>query len=316
MKIKSILTIFCLFVGLTACQSPVYEGNAELNVYFQKPQHAPVVRSYEHYIKLFPTQIKRCIMQAVHYSKADTVTGKVNPEQDYFYTIESGYTYIGSDNQNEYTNTDDELYNWLHTNITTEVTYEHIQTNLKGETAQLLNYYFDRLYSKSTITQAIEMTYRYFVDDEHDVLSLVIRRGSANLFYYSMRREVFNIDLRTNKLMTNEEIIERYELDKEKTQQLVYDQLDALGFRFCSTEIVDACEVDKDDSIHDICYTDCYMTDENLTSYFRKVFNAQLDGGGLFVTDEGKLRMIIEIAHPQLQLPGVDQVYFALVDLM
>lgn len=159
------------------------------------------------------------------------------------------------------------------------------------------------------------MNYRYFVDNEHDVLSLVMRHGITSYFYYSLHRKVYNIDLRTNKLMTNEEMLERYGLDKEQSQQHVFNQLNDLGFRFCKSDEINVCEANKTFSEAEACTFDCYTADDYTTRYFQKEHSARIEQGGLFTMGDGKLRMIVEIAYAQVQLPGVEHVKFVLVDI-
>lgn len=316
MNPKKIILCLCLLCLLTSCFDSGFTKVAKsFGQHSEEVLLAPAYRSYNAVYKKLYHKTKDAIMMAA--KNTEPFTGKVDPDKEYVYSIESQTSHISDDKtMNQYAVTDDEFYNWLHTKNVTEAHYDLIHLNLKGDTAVLINDYFDEFYKTCTHQLDQDMNYRYFVDNEHDVLSLVMRQGITSYFYYSLHRKVYNIDLRTNKLMTNEEMLERYGLDKEQTQQHVFDQLNDLGFRLCNVDEIDVCEANKKDYPEKkVCSENCYTSDDYTTQYFQKEHSAQIEQGGLFTMGDGKLRMIVEIENAQIQLPGVEHVKFVLVDI-
>lgn len=315
MKPKKVFLCLSSLCLLTACHDTKLKETRTSGSYTEEYYHAPTFRSYSAVYKKLYHMKKDAIMMAA--KNTEPFMGKVDPDKEYVYSIESQTSHISDDEtMNQYAVTDDEFYNWLHTKNVTEAHYDLIHLNLKGDTAVLFNDYFDEYYKICTHQLDQDMNYRYFVDNEHDVLSLVMRHGITSSFYYSLHREVYNIDLRTNKLMTNEEMLERYGLDKEQTQQYVFNQLNDLGFRLCKSDEIHVC-IDNHmyNSEIEECYANCYTSDDYTTQYFQKEHSAQIEQGGLFTMGDGKLRMIVEIENAQIQLPGVEHVKFVLVDI-
>ena len=209
--------------------------------------------------------------------------GKIDPDKDYVYVSESAAgedMYFGTNENKQYyvNNSTNDYYNWLTSfAFDKDGPRENVVINLQGEQIEAINHLTNKYFNLDK--PAVFLTARYNV--ANDVLSVVLWKedNSISLMYGHLGRPSFiNIDLRTNLVMSVEELLERFGTNMEQAQQTVNDNLKRLGINDCNSQ--------------EEYYNCAFSNTVNEPLAFRWTGSSVNEISQLFI-DDGNLRMYI-----------------------
>ena len=149
---------------------------------------------------------------------------------------------------------------------------------MQGEQIEAINHLTNKYFNLDK--PAVFLTARYNV--ANDVLSVVLWKedNSISLMYGHLGRPSFiNIDLRTNLVMSVEELLERFGTNMEQAQQTVNDNLKRLGINDCNSQ--------------EEYYNCAFSNTVNEPLAFRWTGSSVNEISQLFIDDDGNLRMYI-----------------------
>ena len=210
--------------------------------------------------------------------------GKIDPDKDYVYVSESAAgedMYFGTNENKQYyvNNSTNDYYNWLTSfAFDKDGPRENVVINLQGEQIEAINHLTNKYFNLDK--SAVFLTARYNV--ANDVLSVVLWKedNSISLMYGHLGRPSFiNIDLRTNLVMSVEELLERFGTNMEQAQQTVNDNLKRLGINDCNSQ--------------EEYYNCAFSNTVNEPLAFRWTGSSVNEISQLFIDDDGNLRMYI-----------------------
>ena len=210
--------------------------------------------------------------------------GKIDPDKDYVYVSESAAgedMYFGTNENKQYyvNNSTNDYYNWLTSfAFDKDGPRENVVINLQGEQIEAINHLTTKYFNLDK--PAVFLTARYNV--ANDVLSVVLWKedNSISLMYGHLGRPSFiNIDLRTNLVMSVEELLERFGTNMEQAQQTVNDNLKRLGINDCNSQ--------------EEYYNCAFSNTVNEPLAFRWTGSSVNEISQLFIDDGGNLRMYI-----------------------
>ena len=210
--------------------------------------------------------------------------GKIDPDKDYVYVSESAAgedMYFGTNENKQYyvNNSTNDYYNWLTSfAFDKDGPRENVVINLQGEQIEAINHLTNKYFNLDK--PAVFLTARYNV--ANDVLSVVLWKedNSISLMYGHLGRPSFiNIDLRTNLVMSVEELLERFGTNMEQAQQTVNDNLKRLGINDCNSQ--------------EEYYNCAFSNTVNEPLAFRWTGSSVNEISQLFIDDDGNLRMYI-----------------------
>ena len=210
--------------------------------------------------------------------------GKIDSDKDYVYVSESAAgedIYFVEDRVYFINNSTNDYYNWLTSfAFDKDGPRENVVINLQGEQIEAINHLTNKYFNLDK--PAVFLTARYNV--ANDVLSVVLWKedNSISLMYGHLGRPSFiNIDLRTNLVMSVEELLERFGTNMEQAQQTVNDNLKRLGINDCNSQ--------------EERYNCAYSNPADQAYTFLGTGSSINAISNLFIDDDGNLRMYIHL---------------------
>lgn len=178
-------------------------------------------------------------------------------------------------------------YNWLTNYDLGEDKNELLYLDLEGQLADELNQEFDEIYYKGKETGGFAVMWIAGWEEIYqDILSITVRtRSFAGEFYKLQNVKVYNIDLTTHQLFSNQELLGLYGLDYETAQQVIDEQLEKDQITVCS-------ETD---------FSNCYYIEYE--SGMNPLLVSRIsDTSFLFIDEQGNLNMLMSISYPKIAM--------------
>ena len=158
----------------------------------------------------------------------DECVKKLDETKEYVYIKESKDTIT-----EEFADMSDEVYEeldrndllqWMAIKVMPDPRYEHLVLNFEGETAKRLNEEFTNLYEEPIKSkEAVYIEWKWTINQ--DVLTIINKSGGFSTFLSHTCYRVFHIDLHTGELLTNDDLLSRFNVNKESIQ----DKIDQYG---------------------------------------------------------------------------------------
>lgn len=158
----------------------------------------------------------------------DECVKKLDETKEYVYIKESKDTIT-----EEFADMSDEVYEeldrndllqWMTIEVMPDPRYEHLVLNFEGEAAERLNEEFTNLYEEPIISkEAVYIEWKWTINQ--DVLTIINKSGGFSTFLSHTCYRVFHIDLHTGELLTNDDLLSRFNVNKESIQ----DKIDQYG---------------------------------------------------------------------------------------
>lgn len=158
----------------------------------------------------------------------DECVKKLDETKEYVYIKESKDTIT-----EEFADMSDEVYEeldrndllqWMAIKVMPDPRYEHLVLNFEGETAKRLNEEFTNLYEGPIKSkEAVYIEWKWTINQ--DVLTIINKSGGFSTFLSHTCYRVFHIDLHTGELLTNDDLLSRFNVNKESIQ----DKIDQYG---------------------------------------------------------------------------------------
>lgn len=201
---------------------------------------------------------------------------------------------IVNDSTNDY-------YNWLTNHDVSNEESEHLHLNLEGDFPNQINQFFDEYYKKIEEGGFVAQFIAGWEENFEDILSLTLRyryfAGGGVGLYKSQSIKIYNIDLNTNQPLTNEELLEKFNLDFEKAQEIIDQQLEKNNIYPCSSGDISHCYFSKENYIN----ADLREGDHPL-SVKSNLYKEITEESALFVDGQGNLNMMIRIRNLDISL--------------
>ena len=285
---KKLILCFILFLFSCTTVQPTEPSNEnelnENNEIADEPIEEPetnIERLKREYDLIEINEYDEIIYSSELYSATQ---GKIDSDKDYVYVSESAAgedIYFVEDRVYFINNSTNDYYNWLTSfAFDKDGPRENVVINLQGEQIEAINHLTNKYFNLDK--PAVFLTARYNV--ANDVLSVVLWKedNSISLMYGHLGRPSFiNIDLRTNLVMSVEELLERFGTNMEQAQQTVNDNLKRLGINDCNSQ--------------EEYYNCAFSNTVNEPLAFRWTGSSVNEISQLFIDDDGNLRMYINL---------------------
>lgn len=231
-------------------------------------------------------------IETENYSSYTESTGKIYEDKEYL--VIKKKEYLGDEGLSEYSTfnySDSELYNWLTTFDLGNQINEHLYLNLNGEFADELNSYFAE-YNEMAPGGFVSSKLAGWQETNDDILSVILRMRSSGNGQVFQGLQVYNIDLETNKPLTNIQLLEKFGYTVEQAQLEVYKQLEDFG--------VQSCIHGEDENLLENCYYKDQVGD--ITFLYSIYLNSYITNDSvLFINEYDELNMIVYVSNPEVQ---------------
>lgn len=205
----------------------------------------------------------------------------------------------GNDEYPMINNSTSEYYNWLTNYDTGKEINEHLYLDLQGDFANELNQQFDEFFKIEPGGFTAQFIAGW-AEQFDDILSLSVRKrtfASGGMYKLEMIR-VYNIDLKNNQPLTNEQLLSRYGLNFNQAQIIINQQLEKDHVDICSDEVQENC---------------CY--DEEIYSMNQIMISSISNNSDLFIDEKGNLCMFITVNNPTIAMYGGEKTNYYVIQL-
>lgn len=185
-----------------------------------------------------------------------------------------------------FNDTNSAYYSWLTTFNELEVVAKEIYINLPGEDILKINESFEEKYQMAYIKNTHKSTPIFFFDSYFHcfdtICSLITKDGPVRRGEW-INYETFNFDTERKMLMSNDELLETLNVEKEEIGKILEEELKNLGLTVCNNPS------DK---------KPCVYNSTNLPTNRGYYITAEINDDSLLIlNDQGKLEILFSVEN-------------------
>lgn len=214
----------------------------------------------------------------------ETDTISMLNKYEFDYTNEQYLTVPNHINQS-----DSNYYSWLTTFDKKAVPAVELELNIQDDKVEQINQAFKERFDLA-YTKNVGKTVPLFLFDSYyhcldSICTLITKDGPTSLGEH-IQYEVYNIDIEYSKLLTNDELLEKLNIDKKIITVRLQDEIEKLGLIQCEDPFESqACIYDNDNLPENVTY-----------NYPAEISDKSL----LILNDKGKLELIFSIKNAEV----------------